>query len=295
MYNKKLIFSDYVIYVSMVILMIIMLYPFLYIISMSLSTKENITSITFYPKGFNINAYRFILNLPSVINGYRNTVVYTVLYTLIAITLTMLCAYPLSKKWLPGRTYLTIFIVITMFFSGGLIPLFITVSRLGMMDTIWAILIPGALNSWLMIITRTFFLSIPVELDESAYVDGANEFTILTRIYLQLSQPIIATLSLFYAVAKWNSWFDASIYLSSQTRYPIQLILRNLMVTRGGGGFEMSDMSVAIAAMGGMSARVDPRILNYALIVAVILPIVFVYPFLQKYFVKGVMIGSLKG
>jgi len=204
--------------------------------------------------------------------------------------MTFLCAYPLSKKSLPGRTVITVYILITMFFSGGLIPLYLLVNSLGMVNTFWAMVLPSAISTWFVVLARTFLMNIPSEMEESASIDGAGHWKILTHIYLPLSKPIIATLSLFYAVAKWNSWFDASIFLLDKQKYPIQLILRNMMIS----GLDRADFTTASYSM-FMEYRLTPTSVNYALTVAVILPIIFIYPFLQKYFIKGVMIGSLKG
>lgn len=281
---------DFVIYALIVIMCVCMIYPFLYIISYSLSDSAYRTNVTFYPIHPNFLLYTYIFHLPTIIRGYFNSVLYTVVGTLIGLVLTVLCAYPLSKPWLPGRQAVLFFVLITMFVSGGLIPTYILVKMLGMMDTMWALILPGAMSTFLMFVALAFFKTIPLELEESSYIDGAGDVTILTRIYLPLAKPILATLSLFYAVAIWNSWFAAAIYLDDSTMYPIQLILRNMMI---GMGIQNEEMSAVAAQL--HTALGDPTALNYALTVAVILPILIVYPFVQKYFIKGAMIGSLKG
>lgn len=282
-----------VIYFLLSLFGLAMLFPLLYVISISLSDPTQVPFVTFYPKGFSITNYRFIFSMPTVLRGYINSAIYTALFVVTSITLTTLCAYPLSKKWLAGRSGITVYIIFTMFFSGGLIPWYLVVNNLKMINTVSSLILPGAMNTFLLVITRTFFQNIPTELDESGYIDGASEWTIFTKIYLPLSKPIIATLVVWYAVGKWNSWFDAAIFLQNKQLYPIQLILRNMMVTNTVGMLDRTDMAMALGALHMQS--INMYSLNYALTVAVILPILFLYPFLQKYFIKGVMVGSLKG
>ena len=286
---KRLTLFDAVLYLVMTVIMAVMLYPFLFTFAMSTSTVDQLVNVTFFPIGFNLSAYEFIFKMPNVLSGYANSLLYTATFTVLSDIMIILCAYPLSKKWLPGRSAVTVYIVITMFVGGGLIPNYILVTNyLQWMDTWMAIVVPVLISTWLVIITRTFFMGIPVELDESAYVDGAGEFTILTRIYLPLSKPVIATITLNNVVGMWNQWFHASIYLNSKAKYPIQLILRNLLATQK---IEMEDMSAALMTL----PRIDARLLTNALTIAVALPIILIYPFMQKYFVKGMLIGSLKG
>ena len=287
---RRITVFDVVVYSILFIIMIIMLYPFLFMISISTSARTELANVTFFPRGFHLDAYRQIFSMPTVLTGYRNSVFYTSVFTFLAIIMTVLLAYPLSKKWLPGRSGITIYILITMFINGGMIPAYLLVSNLGLRNSMWAIILPLILSTWLMIITRTFFTNIPDEMNESAYVDGANEMIILMRIYLPLSKPIIAVLALYYAVAMWNSWFPAMIYLNDPAKYPVQLILRNMAVKNS---FDPTDLKSLQNAFGRQN--VDPKSLNYALTISVVLPIMFLYPFLQKYFVKGVMVGSLKG
>ena len=288
---------EILVYTFLIFISLIMLYPFLYMLAVSLSSTKDMAAVTFYPRGLHFFFYKFVFSLPSVRTGYINSVLYTSVGTLISLFLTTCCAYPLSKKWLPGRKIITVFIVITMYFNGGLIPYFIIVKRLGLYNNMGAIVIPGAMVTIYMIVMVTFFRGIPVELEESCYVDGANELVILSKIFLPLSKPIIATLALFYSVLQWNSWFGAAIFLNDKTKYPIQLVLRNAMISlssgSGGGGLDRGEMAALLKVMN--LENTDVYALNYALTIAVVLPIIFIYPFLQKYFIKGVMIGSLKG
>ncbi|NLG25755.1 MAG: carbohydrate ABC transporter permease, partial [Clostridiales bacterium] len=181
-----------------------------------------------------------------------------------------------------------------MYFGGGLIPLFVMINNYGLYNTRWAVLVTSGLSTWNAMVMISFFKALPRELEEACNVDGASELTTLVRVILPLSKPILATISLFYAVGQWNAWFNSYIFLSDKQLYPIQLVLRNLMATIG-TGLDMGDVSVATQAVGSNAENINPTSLNYALTVAVVAPILFVYPFVQKYFVKGVMVGSLKG
>lgn len=271
-----------------VIICAVMIYPFIYMVSVSFSDYEFVSDVRLLPKGFNTDAYQYIFQLSDVQRGYFNSFLYTIVGVAISMFLTTLLAYPLSKKWLPGRSFFAVLVLITMYFGGGLIPTYLLVTGLGMRNTIWAIVLPGALNTYNMIVMRSYFTSsIPAEIEESCEIDGANQFQTLAKIYLPLSKPILATITLFYLVVAWNAWFPASIYLDDKTMYPIQLILRNAMTTN----IFLSNPGAALGQLG----QVNYMSLNYALTIAVILPVLIIYPFCQKYFVKGVMVGSLKG
>jgi len=264
------------------------LYPFLYVVSMSISDPVYVIQKTIWllPKGFSLKAYEKVFENPDVWTAYLNTIFYTVAGTAINVVMTMLGAYPLSRKSFFARKQVMIFIVITMFFSGGLIPMFLLVQNLGLYNTRWAILLPGAVSAFLIIVTRTFFQSIPEHLHESAKLDGAGEFSILWRIVAPLSMPIIAVLTLFYAVGQWNSFFPALLYLPDVRLQPLSLYLIKVLIQNS------TTMMEDMASQSDRSMYVVQ--LKYSLIIVAILPILAVYPFLQKYFVKGVMIGSLK-
>ena len=273
----------------MLLLIFVTFYPLYYIFIVSISDGHSVMrgEIGFWPIGANWNTYRLILDDSTMIRAYGNTIVYTVVGTFVNLCCTILCAYPLSKKDFYGRGFFTIFIVITMFFGGGLIPSYLLVQKLGLVNTMWALILPGAISAGNMIIMRTFFQGLPQELFESARIDGANELRILMRLVLPLSMPILATMSLFYAVGHWNSFFPALIYLNEKAKYPIQLLLRNIVVMG-----QMADQSQELS---GNYASVTSTNIKYAVIIVVVAPIIMVYPFIQKYFIKGVMIGSLKG
>lgn len=286
---------DIFVHVVITLISAVMLYPFLYILAVSLSSTPEIIAghVFILPRGFTILTYEYFLRLPTIARGYLNSTLYTTVGTLISLSLTVLCAYPLSKRWLWGRSFFAFFVILTMFVNGGLIPTFLTVKMLGMYNTIWALVLPGALNTFLLLITLTYFRSLPVELEEAAHIDGAGEFAVLTRVVLPLSRPILATLCVYYGVGYWNSWFPAAIYLKSSLQYPIQLILRNMMMV-GAVAIPQQEMTSTFGSSLN-SGVINIQALNYALTVAVILPIIFIYPFVQRYFVKGVLLGSIKG
>lgn len=268
------------------------LYPIYYLIIVSISDGYYVSRnmVYWYPMGVNFDVYKSILNYNYFMNAYGNTLKYTLIGTIVNLVMTVLCAYPLSRKELYGRRIFTALITFTMFFSGGLIPLFLQVTSLGLRDSMWALILPGAVSTYNMIVMRTFFQNIPDDLQESAYLDGANDFTILLRIILPLSGAMIATMTLFYAVGHWNSYFNALIYLDSREKYPLQLVLRNIVIQ----GSDTDMLNYAGTASDTASTVVTLNY-KYAAIVVAVLPILLVYPFVQRYFVKGVMIGSLKG
>ena len=296
---------DGIIYGVLFLILIITLYPILNIAATSLSSSVAVERnlVTFYPKEFTLRAYEMIFENSIIPNSFKNSIFYTVVGTAISLTMTILLAYPLSKKDLPLRRGYTIFLVITMYFSGGLIPSFLLIKNLKLYDSIWAILLPGALSTYNAMIMISFFKSIPKELEESAYLDGANDITILIRIILPLSTASIATIGLFYAVGKWNDWFTPMIYLKSTLKYPLPLILRELIIEN-----KLEDMMNMGGVAGNLNAgksmnimkddaqnMVNADTLKYATLFVSIIPMLIIYPFVQKYFVKGVMIGSLKG
>ncbi|MDR1531736.1 MAG: carbohydrate ABC transporter permease [Clostridiales bacterium] len=274
----------------MVFLAFVTFYPFYFIAVTSLSDGKAVMAgqVSLFPVKFTLASYGLVLRDPNILRSYLNTLLYTTLGTIINLGMTLLCAYPLSRPGLEGKKWIMGFIVFTMFFSGGMIPTFLVVNSLKMVNTIWAMVIPGALSTYNMIVTRSFFQSLPEALHESAEIDGAGEMKILTRIFLPLSMPIIATMTLFYAVGHWNSYMNALLYLNDKKYYPIQSILRN-MVVQGQMG------SATMDAGGGSDFLAIDTTIKYAVIMVATLPIMLVYPFVQRYFVKGVMIGSIKG
>ncbi|KRF21503.1 carbohydrate ABC transporter permease [Paenibacillus sp. Soil787] len=276
------------IYVVLTLLTITTLLPVLQVITISVSPQNVTNSYGFHiiPTAFDFSGYQKMLHYQLIWTAYGNTIVRTLLGTCITVTLTFLGAYPLSKKTLPNRKLWTGFIVLTMFFSGGLIPSYLLLKNIGLMNSIWALVLPSAVSAFMLLIVRNFINSLPESLEESAKIDGANEFYILLRIVLPLSLPIIATVGLYTAVWHWNAWFDSMIYIQDQKKQVLQLLLRRIIL-------EGQDASAEI----GMTSTlvVNPDTLKMATLVVAIVPILCVYPFLQKYFVKGSLIGSIKG
>jgi putative aldouronate transport system permease protein len=274
--------------VLLLLVAFITLYPMYYIFIVSISGGTFIVQgrVNFIPRGINGEAYRMVFRNQDIWRSYINTLLYTGLGTIVNIICTAMCAYPLSRSDFYGRRFFTFIIVLTMFISGGMIPLYLVINQLKMINTMWAIVLPPAISTYNMIIMRTFFGGIPVSLQESAYLDGANDIHILMKIILPLSKPIIATLTLFYAVQHWNSFFPALLYLNSKVKYPVQLILRDIVVAG-----EFSEQSGEIT----QSLSIIATNYKYAVIIISVVPILCVYPFLQKYFAKGVMIGAVKG
>ena len=220
----------------------------------------------------------------------RNSVFYTVLGTFINLLMSSLCAYPLSRKTFSGRKFFTTMVTITLFFSGGMIPMYLVVKQYGLLNTIWSLVLPGAISTYNMIIIRTSFQSIPDSLVESAQLDGANDIIVLFRIIIPLSKATLATMLLFYAVSHWNSYFDAMLYINRKDLQPLQILLRNLLVAG-----VSSEETLTATASGAASFAVTDRTMRAGTIVVATLPILIVYPFVQRFFVKGVMIGSVKG
>ncbi|MBR4670636.1 MAG: carbohydrate ABC transporter permease [Butyrivibrio sp.] len=267
----------------------ICLYPFLNVLAYSMSGYNAVLSgkVTFYPIDFNVDAYRQILGKTQIWLAMRATTIVTVLGTALSLILTIFAAYALSIKDLPGRKTFTVFILFTMYFSGGMIPTFIVVKSLGMYDTLLSLFLPQAINVFNFIVMRTFFRNLPESLSEAARIDGASYMTILFKIVLPLSIPIIATIGLFYAVAYWNTYFDALLYIKSPEKYTLQLRLKSLL-------FE-GELNNSGANVEGIGTQVMTQSLKMATVAVSTMPILLVYPWLQKYFVKGVMIGSVKG
>lgn len=272
----------------MTFICIITLYPFLYVAAVSLSSPIFVAQgkVGIIPLGFTTQAYEKVFRYPMIGRAYFNTVYYTVLGTAINLLMTIFAAYPLSRKSFVGRKLFNMMIFFPVIFSGGMIPTYLIVNGLRMRNTVWALVIPGAISGFNAIIMRTFFESIPAELEESAKIDGASHMQILTKITLPLSLPSIATIGLFYAVGHWNSFFPAMLYLSEPEKQPIQIVLRNIVI--------MNQTETVMGTVEDDKAQVGETI-RHATIMVATLPILFVYPFIQKYFVHGVMIGAVKG
>lgn len=278
--------------VFLTLIAFIVIYPLIFVLIASLSEPAEVLNgeVWLYPKGVHFHAYERILEQDEVMNGYWNTIVYTVTGTAVNIVMTVLAAYPLSRGRFAGKGVITAFMVFTMFFSGGLIPTYLLVKQLGMVDTIWAMIIPGAVSVYNIIIMRTFFQTgIPKEVQEAAHMDGCNDFQLLRIIVLPLSMPIIAVMILLYSVGHWNSYFSALIYLSDRGMYPLQLFLRELLVQNQ--TFE----TIAYFNEDLTKRMMEAEAIKYAAVIVANLPVLLLYPFLQKYFAKGMLVGAIKG
>lgn len=281
-------------YAGLIGIAIVVMYPLIFIVSASFSSPEAVNQglVWLWPKGFSLKGYERIFASEAIWRGYGNTILYTAVGVTINLFMTITAAYALSRKHFMPRKFVSVLFVFTMFFGGGLIPTYLLVKNLGMLDTIWALVIPNAVSMFLIIITRTFFeTSIPDELRESAMIDGCSDMKYLLRIVVPLSMPIIAVLAIFYGVDHWNSYFSALIYMSEQSTYPLQLVLRQILIQNQISGEIMGLDDVYLAAEKQQIAD----LMKFGIIIVSSLPIIMVYPFLQKYFVKGMMIGAVKG
>ena len=291
--KKKRIWTGPQIVLTLIIVLISLtcLLPFINVAATSLSTKSAILSgqVAFLPKGWDFTAYQAIFADPAMTRSLIFTVIITVIYTAFSMVLTILMAYPLTKKRLKGRKFFNFLALFTMYFSGGTIPIYLNIKELGLLDTPWSLILPGMLSTYNMIILKSFFSALPGELEEAATIDGANDFQILLQVYLPLSMASLATLTLFYAVGKWNSFQDALYYIQNKAYQPLQLKLYHLI---------KGSQAVDIAQMEGGSSTVATEIsesIQPASIIFATLPILVVYPFVQRYFVAGVTIGAVKG
>ena len=274
--------------------MIVTLYPIIYILSVSLSSQAAYEAgeVVLWPVGINLEAYKEVLTGGTVPMSFLQAVINTLLYTVISLFMTTTLAYPLSrsKDRVPFHGFITKLVVFTMFFTAGMIPMYLIVQKVGLLNTRWALIIPVAITTYNLVVMRSFFESVPVELEEAAFIDGANEITIFAKIILPLSKAALATVGLFYAVSQWNQWFNAMLYLSDRVSelYPLQYIIRQII---------MENQIAAEAAAAGELTQVQTSTvqLKYATLFVSIVPMLCVYPFIQKYFVKGVMVGSVKG
>lgn len=286
--DKTILLIGYVI-LGLFILAIIL--PVVYIILASFIdpiTLQN-SGLTFDFSKWTLTAYERVLGNSQIWVGFRNALIYSVLFTIISVVVTLLAAYPMSRTDFKGREFFNVIFVITMFFGGGLIPTYLLISNLGMLDTIWAILLPGAFSVWNMIIARTYYMGIPKDLQEAAEIDGATEMIYFFKILLPVCTPIIATIAMWQFVGMWNSYFDAMIYLNSASKQPLQLVLRSILIQSQPEPGMVSDMQ-STAARAQLA-----ELLKYATIIISSLPLMIMYPFFQKYFDNGIMAGAVKG
>ena len=283
---------DFLNYLIVTLIALTTLFPFVYIIGASFATEYEITTRPLFiiPQDVTLNAYKFIFSSNKILQGFRNSIFITVCGTAINLFFTVTMAYALSKTRLRGRNFFLNMVIISMFFSGGMIPGYIIIANvLNMKNTFWAVLLPGAISSYNLMIVKNFFQGIPQELEESAAIDGSTDIGILWKIVLPLSLPVLATFGLFYAVGHWNAYFSAMIYMTgAKEKWPLQVLLRELIILANGSAGDITNMDPEFVQPPEQSVKM-------AVIVVSTVPIMCVYPFLQKYFVKGVMVGALKG
>ncbi|CAN7284076.1 carbohydrate ABC transporter permease [Paenibacillus sp. LjRoot56] len=276
-----------VVYSILIILALLCLLPFLYVVAVSVTPESEVVrkGIVIIPESFTFLAYKEVFISHGIGQAYKITLFRTIVGTALNVLFTVLAAYPLSKKYLPGRSTFLIFIVFTMMFSGGLIPTYLLIRSLGLLNSPWVLIIPHLISAFNLVIIKGFFEQLPAEIEESARVDGASELQALWRIILPLSMPVLATISLFYAVGHWNSYFDAIVYLNDANLMPLQVVLRNILLNIA------SESAESMANSGTVSKFA----VQMAAVVVTTVPILIVYPFMQKHFTKGVLMGSIKG
>lgn len=289
--SKGEVIFDILIVLFMLLMIVITLYPFWYVITCSFSDSNHLIGdkgLMLLPKGFSLSAYQSVLKNPNIAVGYRNTLFIVVVGTAVNVFMSSLAAFVLTRKQFAIKKVMMGMIIITMYFGGGLVPTYLVVYKyLGLGNTLWALILPGAINTYNMIIMKTNFASIPSSIEEYAQIDGANEIVLLFRIVLPLSIPIIAVMVLFYGVAHWNAWFNAMIYIRKPALYPLQLRLREILL--------INDTSTMTSGSNASDKYNIGESIKYATIMVATVPILVVYPFIQKYFVKGMMIGAVKG
>lgn len=277
--------------ILLVVLVLCVLIPLIYIICASFTQPSSLLSkgLTINPKNWTLDGYRRVFKDPEILIGFRNSIFYSLTFSFVSVVITLFAAYPLSRQNFVGKGFIMTIFVITMFFNGGLVPTYLLVKQLHMLDTVWAIILPGAINVWNIILAKTYFQGIPKELREAASVDGANDTQYFFKILLPLCKPIIAVLVLYQFVAQWNSYFDAMIYLKNANLEPLQIVLRSILVQNQPG------TNMAANAADTAKLQEIAQMIKYSSIVISSLPLILMYPFFQKYFEKGVLVGSIKG
>ena len=280
---------DVIIYVVLGLIAISTVLPFLYVLAGSFATEKELTEKAFFilPSVWSLNAYKYAINTANILRGLKNSIVLTAVGTTLCMLFSLTFAYPLSKKHFRGRNWIMNLVIVTMLFGGGMIPSFIVYRAYGLYDTYWALILPGLISPFNMIIIKKFFSELPTELDEASYMDGANDFQIFTKVMLPLSKPVIASISLFYGVGFWNDYFGSMIYLQSAEKYPIQIQLRSIIL--------LSSQIANSATDYDINGAPPDKAVKMACTVIATLPILCIYPFVQKYFAKGVMVGAVKG
>ena len=278
-------------WILLIFIMIVILVPVLFIIASSFSSPDAVSAgkVFLLPVDFTLVGYSVIFKSPNIMRGFINSVGYTVVGTAVSVTMTLFAGYPLSRKDLKIRGPVMFLFTVTMFFSGGMVPTYLVVSKLGLIDTFWAMVIPSAMGVWNVILIKTYIqTSIPQEIFESASIDGCSDWKYFIHMVIPLSKPIIAVMVLLYAVGKWNDFFSGLLYFNDSSRYPLQMILRNILILNDSGSIQMS----LAEQMSRQSLKTQ---MQYSLIIVSSIPVMILYPFIQKYFVQGIMVGSIKG
>lgn len=287
-FDKRILILNKIIIAFLVLITVL---PMGYILIASFMDPQVLANqgISLNPQDWTVDGYKRVLGDNAILRGFINSLIYSTAFAVLTVIISVLTAYPLSKKDLVGRRWINYFLIFTMFFGGGLVPTYLLIKNLGMLNTVWSIIVPGAVNVWNIILARTYFQGLPDELVEAAVIDGANDFQIFLKIMLPLAKPIMFVLFLYAFVGQWNSYFDAMIYIKDPNLAPLQLVLRNILIQS-----EVSqNMIGAQAAMNEMKKIAE--MIKYATIIISSLPLIVMYPFFQKYFDKGIMAGSLKG
>ena len=281
---------DVIIYVGLGLVALSTVLPFLYVIAGSFATDKELTEKAFFivPEVWSLNAYKYAINSQNILRGLRNSIILTVLGTFLCMAFSLSFAYPLSKKHFRGRNWMMNMVIFTMLFGGGMIPCYLVYTAYGLYDTYWALILPGLISPFNMVIIKNFFQELPQELEDAAFMDGANDLQIFTKVALPLSKPVIASISLFYGVGFWNDYFASMIYLKTAEKFPIQIQLRSIILLT-------SKINEAVMDYYDMNGAPPDKDVKMACTVIATVPILVVYPFVQKYFTKGVMVGAVKG
>lgn len=284
---------DLVMTIIVCIICALTLYPMYYVFIMSISKPQDVMAMNvyFWPTGFELGAYKKLFYDTNMWRAYGNSILYTSVSTVLVLLTSVLAAYPLSVPELRGRKYVVAYVLIPMYFSGGLIPTFLIMNKLGLYNNIWAIIIPASFSIWYIILTRTYFVSIPNDMRESAFIDGASNLQVLFKIYLPLAKPILAVIAIYAIVTMWNNWFSAQVYLPNKALHPLQMYLKSVLVAQTVDLTKLNSVDMA----GAINKMLSATQLKYSMIIFTTLPVIFTYPFFQKHFIKGVMLGSLKG
>nr|WP_300816464.1 carbohydrate ABC transporter permease [uncultured Acetatifactor sp.] len=281
---------DVIIYVALGLIALSTVLPFLYVVAGSFATEKELTEKAFFiiPTQVSLNAYQYAIRTANILRGLKNSIILTIMGTVMCMLFSLSFAYPLSKMHFRGRNWIMNLVIVTMLFSGGMIPSYMVINAYGLYDTYWALVLPALINPFNMVIIKKFFTGLPVELDEASYMDGANDLQIFTKVALPLSKPVIASISLFYGVGFWNDYFNSMIYLQTAEKFPIQIQLRSIILLS-------STFSDAMMDFYDMNGAPPDKAVKMACTVIATVPVLCIYPFVQKYFTKGVMVGAVKG